>query len=119
MRSSPDSQKAKGPGSSGTWVKRRRKSLDLTQQELATLVGCSDALIFKIEATRSQTRSVTLEMIAKDLLDLWLLFLSGQIKFIVFDSCSTRLKTERLTSLISQAAILTKNSTILQPTCPG
>lgn len=34
----------------GNWVKRRRKSLDLTQQELARKVGCSLATIVKIEA---------------------------------------------------------------------
>jgi transcriptional regulator with XRE-family HTH domain len=34
----------------GTWVKRRRKSLDLTQHELARKVGCSASAIFKIEA---------------------------------------------------------------------
>lgn len=34
----------------GTWVKRRRKTLDLTQQELAERVGCSVSLILKIES---------------------------------------------------------------------
>jgi predicted ATPase/transcriptional regulator with XRE-family HTH domain len=34
----------------GTWVKRRRKALDLTQQELAKQIGCSPSLIVKIEA---------------------------------------------------------------------
>ncbi|NOH04700.1 MAG: helix-turn-helix domain-containing protein [Chloroflexi bacterium] len=34
----------------GNWVRRRRKSLDLTQQELAMRVGCSASLIFKIES---------------------------------------------------------------------
>ncbi|MBI3166213.1 MAG: helix-turn-helix transcriptional regulator, partial [Chloroflexi bacterium] len=34
----------------GTWVKRRRKALDLTQQELARQIGCSPSLIFKIES---------------------------------------------------------------------
>ncbi|HSL28548.1 MAG TPA: tetratricopeptide repeat protein [Anaerolineales bacterium] len=34
----------------GNWVKRRRKALDLTQQELARRVGCSASLIFKIES---------------------------------------------------------------------
>ena len=32
----------------GNWIKRRRKALDLTQQELADRVGCSLSLIFKI-----------------------------------------------------------------------
>jgi predicted ATPase/transcriptional regulator with XRE-family HTH domain len=34
----------------GNWVKRRRKALDLTQQELAQRIGCSLSLIFKIES---------------------------------------------------------------------
>ncbi|MGE5374519.1 MAG: helix-turn-helix domain-containing protein, partial [Bacteroidota bacterium] len=34
----------------GNWVRRRRKSLDLTQDELAMRIGCSTSLIFKIES---------------------------------------------------------------------
>ena len=34
----------------GVWIKRRRKVLDLRQQELAERVGCSVATIIKIEA---------------------------------------------------------------------
>ncbi len=34
----------------GNWVKRRRKSLDLTQQELARRLGCSLSAINKIES---------------------------------------------------------------------
>lgn len=34
----------------GVWIKRRRKVLGLTQQELAERVGCSVATIIKIEA---------------------------------------------------------------------
>ncbi len=33
----------------GLWIKRRRKALDLTQDALAALVGCSKDLIVKIE----------------------------------------------------------------------
>ena len=33
----------------GLWIKRRRKALDLTQDALAVLVGCSKDLIVKIE----------------------------------------------------------------------
>jgi len=33
----------------GLWIKRRRKALDLTQDALAALVGCSKELIAKIE----------------------------------------------------------------------
>lgn len=36
-------------GSFGYWVRRRRKALDLTQQALGTLVGCSLATVRKIE----------------------------------------------------------------------
>jgi transcriptional regulator with XRE-family HTH domain len=34
----------------GLWIKRRRKALDLTQDQLAQRIGCSLALIQKIEA---------------------------------------------------------------------
>ena len=34
----------------GNWVKRRRKALDLTQQELAQRVGCSLATIVKFDS---------------------------------------------------------------------
>lgn len=34
----------------GNWVRRRRKALDLTQQELAQRMGCSLSMIYKIEA---------------------------------------------------------------------
>jgi transcriptional regulator with XRE-family HTH domain len=34
----------------GNWIKHRRKAPDLTQQEPAKRVGCSDSLIFKIES---------------------------------------------------------------------
>src|SRR5689334_19348452 len=33
----------------GLWVKRRRKALDMTQQELADWVGCSLSAMIKIE----------------------------------------------------------------------
>src|SRR3954471_5950308 len=33
----------------GSWVKRRRKALDLTQLELARLIGCSESAMIKIE----------------------------------------------------------------------
>ena len=43
----------------GLWIKRRRKALDLTQDALAALVGCSKDLIVKIEgdARRPRVRS--------------------------------------------------------------
>jgi predicted ATPase/transcriptional regulator with XRE-family HTH domain len=34
----------------GSWIQQHRKTLDLTQAELAQLVGCSVATIYKIEA---------------------------------------------------------------------
>jgi predicted ATPase/transcriptional regulator with XRE-family HTH domain len=44
----------------GTWIKRRRKALDLTQQKLAERVGCSISLIFKIESDeRRPSRQIT------------------------------------------------------------
>ena len=33
----------------GSWVKRRRKALLMTQQDLAHLVGCSQSALVKIE----------------------------------------------------------------------
>jgi transcriptional regulator with XRE-family HTH domain len=49
MPSRPDNQKANSLTSFGTWIRRRRKALDLTQQ-LAERIGCSLSLIFKIES---------------------------------------------------------------------
>jgi predicted ATPase/transcriptional regulator with XRE-family HTH domain len=34
----------------GAWLKRRRRALDLTQEELAGKVGCSVEMVYKIEA---------------------------------------------------------------------
>ena len=43
----------------GLWIKRRRKALDLTQDALAALVGCSKDLIAKIEGdARRPSREV-------------------------------------------------------------
>jgi predicted ATPase/transcriptional regulator with XRE-family HTH domain len=51
----------------GAWIKRRRKALDLTQQELAQRVGCSASLIFKIESDeRSISRQIA-ELLAEHL----------------------------------------------------
>src|SRR5688500_3687139 len=38
------------PVSFGQWLKQRRKALDLTQEDLAERIGCSDVTIRKIEA---------------------------------------------------------------------
>ena len=40
----------------GLWIKRRRKALDLTQDEMARRVGCSLETIRKIEADARPTR---------------------------------------------------------------
>ena len=51
----------------GTWVRHRRRALDLTQQELARRVGCSVSLIFKIETDeRRPSRQIT-ELLAEQL----------------------------------------------------
>ncbi len=51
----------------GTWVKRRRKALDLTQQELAKQIGCSPSLIFKIESDERRPSRQMAELLAEKL----------------------------------------------------
>ncbi|HRQ22179.1 MAG TPA: helix-turn-helix domain-containing protein, partial [Anaerolineales bacterium] len=51
----------------GTWVKRRRKALDLTQQELAKQIGCSPSLIFKIESDERRPSRQMAELLAAKL----------------------------------------------------
>jgi predicted ATPase/transcriptional regulator with XRE-family HTH domain len=51
----------------GKWVKRRRKALDLTQQELAQKVGCSLATIIKVEAEERRPSRQIAELLAKQL----------------------------------------------------
>lgn len=51
----------------GSWIKRRRKALDLTQQELAKQVGCSSSLIFKIEADERRPSRQIAELLAEKL----------------------------------------------------
>ena len=51
----------------GTWVKRRRKALDLTQQELARQIGCSPSLIFKIESDERRPSRQMAELLAEKL----------------------------------------------------
>ena len=48
----------------GNWVKRRRKALDLTQQELAERVGCSISLIFKVESDERRPSRQIAELLA-------------------------------------------------------
>jgi len=51
----------------GSWIKRRRKALDLTQQELAKQVGCSSSLIFKIESDERRPSRQIAELLAEKL----------------------------------------------------
>jgi predicted ATPase/transcriptional regulator with XRE-family HTH domain len=51
----------------GRWVKRRRKALDLTQQDLAKRVGCSVSLIFKIESDERRPSRQVAELLAQHL----------------------------------------------------
>jgi len=62
----------------GNWIKRRRKALDLTQQELAQRVGCSLSLIFKIESDERRPSRQIAELLVGQLEippDQWDLFL--------------------------------------------
>jgi predicted ATPase/transcriptional regulator with XRE-family HTH domain len=48
-----------GPMSLGMWIRRRRRALDLTQEELAERLGCSTELVRKIEAnTRRPSKQI-------------------------------------------------------------
>jgi predicted ATPase/transcriptional regulator with XRE-family HTH domain len=51
----------------GVWIKRRRKALDLTQQQLARQIGCSPSLIFKIESDERRPSSQMAELLAEKL----------------------------------------------------
>jgi len=51
----------------GIWIKRRRKVLDLTQQELAQRVGCSLATIVKIESEERRPSRQIADLLAKHL----------------------------------------------------
>ena len=51
----------------GTWVKRRRKALDLTREEFARQVGCSTSLIFKIESDERRPSRQMAELLARHL----------------------------------------------------
>ena len=51
----------------GTWIKRRRKTLDLTQQQLAQEIGCSPSLIFKIESDERRPSRQMAELLAEKL----------------------------------------------------
>ena len=49
----------------GNWVRHRRKTLDLTQQQLAKRVGCSISLIFKIESDERRPSRQISELLAE------------------------------------------------------
>ena len=51
----------------GNWIKRRRKALDMTQQELAQKVGCSVSLIFKMESDERRPSRQIAELLAEHL----------------------------------------------------
>src|SRR5215207_5898436 len=51
----------------GAWLKRRRKALDLTQADLARLVGCAVVSIRKIEADEQRPSRQTAERLAQQL----------------------------------------------------
>src|SRR6478736_1260682 len=51
----------------GAWLKRRRKALDLTQADLARLVGCAVVSIRKIEADEQRPSRQTAERLAQHL----------------------------------------------------
>ena len=66
-RSFEDLSGASMDHSFGNWVRRRRKSLDLTQQELANRTGCSVSLIYKIEADARRPSRQIAELLAEHL----------------------------------------------------
>jgi transcriptional regulator with XRE-family HTH domain len=51
----------------GQWIKRRRKALDMIQDELAQRVGCSKELIVKIEADARRPSKQIAERLADQL----------------------------------------------------
>jgi predicted ATPase/transcriptional regulator with XRE-family HTH domain len=54
-------------GSFGTWLKHRRRELDLTQAELSRRVGCSTAAIRKIEADERKPSQQLAALLAREL----------------------------------------------------
>ncbi|HMN58822.1 MAG TPA: tetratricopeptide repeat protein [Anaerolinea sp.] len=51
----------------GNWIRRRRKGLDLTQDELARRIGCSSSLIFKMETDERRPSRQIAELLATHL----------------------------------------------------
>src|SRR5664280_3637158 len=54
-------------GSFGTWLKHRRRELDLTQAELARRAGCSKAAVRKIEAGERKPSLQLAGLLAREL----------------------------------------------------
>src|SRR5215210_6823473 len=51
----------------GYWIRRRRKALDLTQEDLAEIVGCSASVIRKIERDERRPSRQLAELLARHL----------------------------------------------------
>ncbi|MBX3065472.1 MAG: helix-turn-helix domain-containing protein, partial [Anaerolineae bacterium] len=49
----------------GQWLKQRRKTLDLTQEDLAVRIGCAVSTLYKIEAHERRPSKQIAELIAK------------------------------------------------------
>src|SRR6266545_2741210 len=74
----------------GVWIKRRRKALDLTQDELAQRVGCSLAMIQKIEVdARRPSREIAALLAEK-------LELAGDERVAFIQAARAELGTDRL-----------------------
>src|SRR5919108_6387681 len=56
-----------GHASFGYWLRRRRKALDLTQEQLAQRVGCAPGTIRKIEADERRPSKQLAELLADHL----------------------------------------------------
>ena len=55
------------PESFGQWLRKRRRSIDLTQEALADLISCSPETIRKIEAGRRTPSRQLVEVLGKHL----------------------------------------------------
>src|SRR5260221_6294091 len=82
----------------GSWLRQRRKALDLTQVELAEQVGCSVITIQKIEANERRPS----KQIAERLADVLAISLNERAAFVAFARRLTNPPSElalKLTSL--------------------
>jgi WD40 repeat protein/serine/threonine protein kinase/DNA-binding XRE family transcriptional regulator len=82
----------KSSASFGYWLRRRRKALDLTQEELAQRVGCSAGMIRMIEADGRRPS----KQMAERLADCLALELGERIEFV--KAARAELAPDRLTS---------------------